>query len=69
MKRKIKKITAQLFFATIIIIAFTGTFFVQKASADIPPHTPCGSVCYMVYNETCSFMENGEIFMCGGWYL
>jgi hypothetical protein len=69
MKKKIKKITAQLFFTTIIIIAFTGTFFVQKATAVKPPNTPCGSVCYMVYHETCTYMENGEIIVCGGWYL
>lgn len=69
---KIRKLSLGII-ALIMIFAATNLMLNQRVSAIDPPVIggggSCGNYCYMVTNSTCHYIENGEIFFCGGWYL
>ena len=54
----------------VIAIGFLSIALSNELKANDPPASPCGSVCYMVYDSSCTYYENGDIVFCGvRWYL
>lgn len=58
-----------LIFSAIIAVGFFSLITSHEVKA-YEPASPCGSVCYMVDDSSCTYQENGDIVICGvRWYL